>query len=108
MSEPIGSEDLRLPDALRGPLLAHLDELRAAYRRRGWAGRVGFGDRPAVVVIDLARFWLDDRQQIGSRLAPVVESACRVLAAARAPGVPIFCTTYDHDPAEPPRPPARQ
>src|SRR4051812_38202371 len=90
----IGSEDLRLPDDLRGPLLAHLAQLREAYRRRNWAGRVGFGTRPAVVVIDLARFWLDPRKQIGSNLDPVVEAVCRVLAAARAATVPIFFTTF--------------
>src|SRR4051812_22075972 len=56
-----GSPDLRLPDELRGPLLAHLRDLHAKYLRRGWAGRVGFGTRPALVVIDLARFWLDAR-----------------------------------------------
>ena len=99
-----GSEDLRLPDALRGPLQAHLDELRAAYQRRGWAGRVGFGVRPALVVIDLARFWLDEREQIGSQLAPVVESACRILAAARSANIPIFFTTFGYDPAEPSSP----
>jgi nicotinamidase-related amidase len=101
---PVGSEDLRLPDALRGPLLAHLGELRQAYQRRGWGGRVGFGSRPAVLVIDLARYWLDERQQIGSRLGPVVEATCRVLAAARSAGVPVFFTTFAHDPAEPPSP----
>jgi nicotinamidase-related amidase len=100
----IGSEDLRLPPALRDPLRAHLDELREAYRRRGWAGRVGFGDRPAVVVIDLARFWLDSRQQIGSNLDPVVEAACRIVTAARAVRVPVFFTTFAYDPAEPPAP----
>lgn len=96
-----GSEDLRLPDALRGPLLAHLDDLREAYRRRNWAGRVGFGVRPAVVVIDLARFWLDAAKQIGSHLDPVVEATCRILAAARTARVPVFFTTFAHDPAEP-------
>src|SRR5215831_17491372 len=99
-----GSEDLRLPDDLRGPLLAHLDQLREAYRRRGWGGRVGFGTRPAVVVIDLARYWLDAKQQIGSRLDPVVEATCRILTAARAANVPIVFTTFDHDPAEPASP----
>jgi nicotinamidase-related amidase len=99
-----GSPDLRLPDELRGPLQAHLKDLHAGYLRRGWAGRVGFGTRPALVVIDLARFWLDARQQIGSDLDSVVEAACRVLKAARAARVPIFFTTYGYDPASPPSP----
>ena len=99
-----GSDDLRLPDDLRGPLRAHLDQLREAYRRRSWGGRVGFGVRPAVLVIDLARFWLDAREQIGSHLDPVVEATCRILAAARAANVPIVFTTFDHDPAEPASP----
>jgi nicotinamidase-related amidase len=96
-----GSADLRLPDELRGPLRGHLDDLRSAYARRGWGGRVGFGSRPALVVIDLARFWVDPRLQIGSSLDPVVEATCRVLAAARAAGVPIFFTSFAHDPAIP-------
>jgi nicotinamidase-related amidase len=98
---PLGSEDLRLPDDLRGPLSAHLGALREAYRRRGWGGRVGFGDRPAVVVIDLARYWLDPGAQIGSHLDPVVEATGRILTAARGARVPIVFTTFDPDPAEP-------
>src|SRR5947208_8573915 len=101
MSESFGSDDLRLPDALRGPLLAHLEQLRAAYQRRNQAGRRGFGSRPGFVVIDLARYWLDAREQIGSRLDPVVEAACMVLAAARNAQVPIFFTTFAFDPATP-------
>lgn len=99
-----GSADLRLPDELRTPLKAHLADLRDRYRQRRWGGRVGFGSRPAVVVIDLARFWLDPGQQIGSHLDGVVEATCRVLAAARAAGAPVFFTTFAYDPAEPPSP----
>jgi nicotinamidase-related amidase len=57
-----------------------------------------------VVVIDLARYWLDAREQIGSHLDPVVEATCRVLAAARAVQVPIFFTSFAFDPAEPASP----
>jgi nicotinamidase-related amidase len=96
-----GAEDLRLPEDLRGPLRTHLDALRERYRRRGWAGRVGFGKRPALLVIDLARFWLDPQQQIGSPLDAVVAQVCRILAAARARRVPIFFTTFQHDLAVP-------
>jgi maleamate amidohydrolase len=100
----IGSPDLRLPDELRGPLLEHLRDLRERYRQRHWGGRVGFGVRPAVVVIDLARFWLDATLQIGSQLDPVVDATCRVLKAARSASIPVFFTTFAHDPAEPPSP----
>lgn len=99
-----GSADLALPPDLRGLLQAHLQDLRQAYQQRGWAGRVGFGDRPAVLVIDLAAYWLDPARQIGSNLDTVVESTCEVLLAARAAGVPIFFTTFAHDPAYPPSP----
>lgn len=100
----MGSSELKLPDGLREPLLAHLNELRQKYQQRSWAGRVGFGNRPAVVVIDLARFWLDPGQQMGSHLDSVVQATKRVLDAARAAFVPIFFTTFDHDPAEPASP----
>ena len=99
-----GSDDLRLPDELRGPLQAHLNDLRNRYLERNWGERVGFGQRPALVVIDLARFWLDPGQQIGSDLDSVVEATCRVLAASRAAGIPIFFTTFAHEPADPPSP----
>ena len=99
-----GSRDLALPDELRGPLLAHLNDVRAAYVRRDWVGRVGFGSRPAVIVIDLARYWLDPKQKIGSQLDVVVEAACQVVRAARSVDVPVFFTNYAHDPAHPASP----
>ena len=99
-----GSADLRLPDDLRGPLLAHLADLREKYLARGWGARVGFGTRPALVVIDLACFWTQSQRQIGANLDGVVAAASEVLQAAREAGIPIFFTTYAYDPADPPSP----
>ena len=99
-----GSNDLRLPDGLREPLKAHLRELKQRYLKRDWAGRVGFGSRPAVIVIDLARYWLDPAQTIGSNLGVVADATARILRAARAANVPIFYTNYARDPAHPPSP----
>jgi Amidases related to nicotinamidase len=101
---PFGSSDLRLPDDLRVPLREHLAQLRERYLRRGWGGRVGFGTRPALIVIDLARFWTEPTAQIGADLDCVVAGACRVLTAARAAQVPVFFTTFALDPADPPSP----
>jgi nicotinamidase-related amidase len=105
---PFGSEDLRLPEGLRAPLKEHLEHLRQAYLKRGWGNRVGFGSRPALVVIDLAKFWTTPREQIGTQLDPVIEATCQVLEAARSAGLPIFFTTYAYDPADPPSPQNRK
>jgi nicotinamidase-related amidase len=99
-----GSPDLRLPDELRGPLLAHLADLRQKYVARKWAGRVGFGQRPALIVIDLAKFWTAPNERIGANLESVIESCCQMLSAARAAKIPVFFTTYAFDPADPPSP----
>ena len=99
-----GSSDLRLPGDLREPLVQHLTDLRRRYLSRGWGGRVGFGSRPALIVIDLAKFWTEPEAQIGTDVESVVASTCGVLAAARAAKVPVFFTTYAFDPADPPSP----
>ena len=100
-----GTEQLRLPDELRGPLYAHLAALREHYLHLNWAGGVGFGTRPALMVIDLALWWTDSKSfPMGTALDSVVEAACRLLQAARQANVPIFFTTYGYDPAEPASP----
>jgi nicotinamidase-related amidase len=101
---PFGSPDLCLPDELRGPLLAHLEALHARYVQRGWAGRVGFGQKPALIVIDLALYWTQPQQQIGANLDFVVDNAVRVIQAARLSGIPIIFTSFAYDPADPPSP----
>jgi nicotinamidase-related amidase len=102
---PFGSDDLRLPDELREPVRAHLAALRERYVERGWAGRIGPGERPALIVIDLALWWTDPRNHSqGSNVDAVVEGVCRILQSARAADIPIFFTTWDYDPATPPSP----
>ena len=101
---PFGSKDLSLPDELRGPMRDHLQDLRNRYLQRNWGARVGFGERPALVVIDLARYWLDTDIHLGSNLDSVVEATCQVLQAARQAEIAVFFTTLDWDPADPPSP----
>ena len=95
---PFGSKELRLPDSLREPLLEHFQDLRAKYLQKSWGKAVGFGQRPALIVIDLARFWTDPTTQMGTDLDSVVEATCRVLEAARKAQIPIFFTSLDYQP----------
>ena len=101
---PFGSPDLRLPDDLREPLQAHIAELHRRYLGRGWGGRVGFGQRPALIVIDLAKFWTVPTTQIGSDVESVIQSTLSVLEAARTANMPVFFTSYALDPSDPPSP----
>lgn len=99
-----GSSDLALPDDLRERFIAHLDQLKERYLERGWGARVGFGSRPALIVIDLALYWTQPDHQIGTTVDSVVDATCRILAASREAGIPIFFTSFAYDPADPPSP----
>jgi nicotinamidase-related amidase len=99
-----GSSDLSLPDEIRGPLVEHLADLKDRYLQRGWGHRVGFGSRPALIVIDLAKYWTQPDHQIGTHADSVVEATCEILAASREASIPIFFTSLAFDPADPPSP----
>jgi len=75
------------------------EEVRQLYLSRGFGGRVGFGTTPAVVVIDMARSWLDESSPLGSgNVAGVMGPILEILAASRGAGVPVFFTTMAFDP----------
>jgi nicotinamidase-related amidase len=103
-----GSSDLQLPDSLRAGLHEHLEDLRQKYLGRGWGHRVGFGAKPALLVIDLAHFWTRPNEQIGAESDSIVTATCQVLAAARQAAIPIFFTSFAYDPADPPSPQNRK
>jgi nicotinamidase-related amidase len=70
------------------------EQVKELYLRSGFGGRVGFGERAAIVVIDLARSWLDEASPQGSSgLQPVLDNTVRLLKVARQTGHPIFFTT---------------
>ena len=94
----VGTAEMQLPDNLREPLREYLEDLREQYVSMKWARRVGFGVRPAVVVIDLALNWTRPDTQMGSNLDPVVEATCSILGAERNARIPIFFSTFDFDP----------
>jgi nicotinamidase-related amidase len=80
----------------------NLDALRAAlagvdayYKERGiFQGRFGFGERPALIVIDMSYGWTDPAYAGGSaRLDAAVAAIRELLPVARSKGVPVIYTT---------------
>ena len=68
------------------------------YRRAGFNNRLGFGSRPALVVIDFCRAYLDPQSPLYAGVEDARESCQRVLAAARAAGIPVLHTRVEFQP----------
>jgi maleamate amidohydrolase len=64
-----------------------------------FSGRVGWGSRPAVVVIDLVRAYTDPAGPFGlPDSGPAVAATAELLAAARAGGHPVAWTVVRYGP----------
>jgi maleamate amidohydrolase len=63
------------------------EELAVMMRERGFARRVGFGEKPAVVVVDLIRAFTDPRFQTAVDHPPMMDATRQLLDAARQTGV---------------------
>lgn len=74
------------------------DKLGQQYEEAGFGGRVGFGNKPAVLVIDFAKAWLDPASPLGSDLSSAVNETIRILNEARKKNVPVFFTTMAFEP----------
>lgn len=73
------------------------EDMRAFFAQRGFGLRIGFGERPAVVVIDLVNAFTDPAMPLGADLDREIEAAQRLLASAREAGIPVFYTVVRYD-----------
>jgi nicotinamidase-related amidase len=72
---------------------------REFFAQRGFGQRIGFGRRPALVVIDMVNAFTDPAQMLGANLDAQIEAIGRLIAAARAAGAAIiFSTVIYEDP----------
>jgi maleamate amidohydrolase len=72
---------------------------RTVYQRAKLGGRVGYGARPAVLVIDLQLgFTAPEISPVAGELGAVIAATNRILEAARASGAPAIFTVIGYDP----------
>lgn len=62
------------------------------YRGAGFAGRIGFGRRPAVLVVDMMMNYFDRSSPMYAGVEKVLESNVRLLDVALAKDVPVIFT----------------
>lgn len=70
----------------------------AAYKKKGLAARVGFGRRPALIVVDYIVGFTDVASPLAGDFSRELAATCRLLAAARRARLPIFFTTVGYAP----------
>jgi len=61
-------------------------------------GRLAFGKRPAVIVVDMVDAYLVPGSPLYAGIETALESAIRITAAARACGVPVIFTNVEYTP----------
>jgi nicotinamidase-related amidase len=76
-----------------------VERIREQYKRSGLVGRVGFGSRPAIVVVDFIKGLTDPSYPLGARMDAAVLATRRLLDAARAARVLIIYTTIGYEPS---------
>ena len=67
-------------------------DLHDDYKGAGFSGRLGFGRKPALLVIDFAKAYLDKTSPLYAGVEDTLASTCRVLEASRAAGIPCIFT----------------
>ena len=63
------------------------------YESRGIGARVGLGESPAILVVDMTRSFTDPAHPVGSDQTPALEAIAKLLGSARAGRIPVFYTT---------------
>jgi nicotinamidase-related amidase len=66
-------------------------------RLRGFHGRAGFGERPALIVVDMNVGFTDEASPLHCDLESVVAAIGRLAEACRAAGLPVIYTTVAYD-----------
>ncbi len=69
------------------------------FRQRGFGQKLGFGQRPALVIVDIIQAFTDPDMPLGSEMSKEIEESNRVIDACRAANVPLFFTTTAYDDA---------
>lgn len=74
-------------------------ETDAGSNYRGvWDNRIGFGKKPALLVIDFVKAYTTEGSPLYAQgVPPAVEQTQSVLAAARSAGIPVIYTTVVYD-----------
>ncbi|MFF5032290.1 isochorismatase family protein [Nocardia salmonicida] len=71
------------------------------YRRSGYSARLGAGNSPAVLVVDICAAYVTDGSPLRAPVEDAVRAAAAVVARARESGLPVIFTRVRFEPNGP-------
>lgn len=74
-------------------------EETAFFEARGFGMKIGFGQRPALLVIDIVKAFTDPARMLGADLDAQIEATNALLDVAHAKGVPVIYSSVAYDDA---------
>ena len=70
------------------------------FRQRGFGLKIGFGERPALLVIDMLKAFTNPQMMLGANLDKEIEAIKPLLAIARERDIPIIFSTVIYNDAD--------
>ncbi len=70
------------------------------FKQRGFGIKMGFGERPALIVIDMLKGFTDSSMPLGANLDKEIEAQKPMIDVAHQRGIPVIFSTViynDHD-----------
>lgn len=72
------------------------EDLLANYKR-AYDNRIGFGHKPALILVDFVRAYFDPACELYADVEPELNSALRIREVARQAGIPVIYTNVEFD-----------
>jgi len=70
------------------------------FQQRGFGTRIGFGERPALIVIDMIKGFTDPTMPLGANLDPQIEAQKPLLKVAHERDIPCIFSTVIYEEAD--------
>ncbi len=74
-----------------------VDRDEKLFRERGFKQRMGFGEKPALVVIDMQKGFTNPQATLGSNLDSQIQATIPLLEVAHRRGIPVFFSACAYD-----------
>lgn len=70
------------------------------FRQRGFGLKIGFGKRPALLVVDMLRAFTDPKMLLGATLDDQIEATRPIIAVAHKRAIPVVFSTVIYEDAD--------